>query len=90
MIRKSGTVPCYNSSKCGGIIPPEVRQLKATLAKAGFSWRPGKGSHAVWVHPVVPELEVTISGQDGHDAKPYQERDVRDALKYLERKKHEH
>jgi hypothetical protein len=70
-------------------MPLKVRQLKAALAKAGFSWRPGKGSHTVWTHPVVPELEVTLSGQDGHDAKPYQERDVRDALRSLEGKKRE-
>jgi len=29
------------------VMPPEVRQLKAALSKAGFSVRPGKGSHTV-------------------------------------------
>ena len=71
-------------------MPPKIRQLKAALNKAGFFWRPGKGSHTVWTHPILPDLEVTISGHDGHDAKPYQEKDVRDALRDLERKKHEH
>lgn len=65
-------------------MPPKIRQLKASLTKAGFVWRPGKGSHTVWTHLALPELEVTLSGNDGNDAKPYQVRDVQKALKYLE------
>lgn len=38
--------------------------------------RPGKGSHTVWEHPLAPET-LTLSGNDGDDAKPYQEKDVR-------------
>ncbi len=68
-------------------MPPKVRQLKAALSKAGFLWRPGKGSHTLWLHPSLPELEVTISGKDGNDAKPYQVRDVQDALKELGERK---
>ncbi|HZO72441.1 MAG TPA: type II toxin-antitoxin system HicA family toxin [Ktedonobacteraceae bacterium] len=63
-------------------MPPKIRQLKAS-AKAGFVWRPGKGSHTVWTHPALPELEVTLSGHDGNDAKPYQVKDVQKALKHL-------
>ncbi|MBE3559556.1 MAG: type II toxin-antitoxin system HicA family toxin [Ktedonobacteraceae bacterium] len=66
-------------------MPVKVRQLKAQLAKAGFSWRPGKGSHTVWTHPALPELELTLSGNDGNDAKPYQIKDVRNALRLLNR-----
>lgn len=60
-------------------MPRKIRQLKADLRKAGFSERPGKGSHTNWAHPLVPG-GVTISGHDGDDAKPYQEQAVREAL----------
>ncbi len=60
-------------------MPRKVRELKADLRRAGFRVRPGKGSHSVWKHRLVPE-RVTLSGADGDDAKPYQERDVRAAV----------
>ncbi len=62
-------------------MPPKVRQLKATLAKAGFDRRPGKGSHTIWFHPLYPEIEVTLSGHDGDDAEKYQIKQVNNALK---------
>lgn len=68
-------------------MPRKVRQLKGDLGRAGFSWRPGKGSHTVWGHPLLPGLEVTISGNDGDDAKRYQEREVREALEALKQEK---
>lgn len=40
----------------------------------------GKGSHEVWEHPAVASASVTLSGRDGADARPYQERDVRQAI----------
>ncbi len=64
-------------------MPPKIRQLKAAMAKAGFSYRPAKGSHTYWTHPALPDLEVTISGHDGDDAKKYQISDVKKALKKL-------
>jgi predicted RNA binding protein YcfA (HicA-like mRNA interferase family) len=64
-------------------MPPKIRQLKAVLSKNGFYVRPGKGSHTVWKHPSLPDIEITISGQDGNDAKPYQVRDVENAVKRL-------
>jgi predicted RNA binding protein YcfA (HicA-like mRNA interferase family) len=64
-------------------MPPKIRQLKAALDKAGFSWRSGKGSHTVWTHPALPALEITLSGKDGDDAKPYQVKDIQNALKQL-------
>ena len=66
-------------------MPRKVRQLKADLRKAGFSWRPGKGSHTVWGHPLIPTIEVTVSGNDGDDARRYQEQEVREALEALRR-----
>jgi predicted RNA binding protein YcfA (HicA-like mRNA interferase family) len=71
-------------------MPEKVRQLKSSLSKAGFYLRPGKGSHTVWKHPLLAGTEITISGNDGDDAKPYQTKDVRKALKDLERKQYGH
>jgi predicted RNA binding protein YcfA (HicA-like mRNA interferase family) len=64
-------------------VPQKIRELKRQLRRAGFSSRSGKGSHTVWIHPLLPEDELTISGGDGDDAKKYQELDVRNILKKL-------
>lgn len=56
-------------------MPKKIRELKAMLVKAGFRWKPGKGSHTVWEHPLA-ERSVTLSGKDGQDAQRYQERQV--------------
>lgn len=64
-------------------MPPKIRQLKASLKKAGFHVRPGKGSHTVWTHPALQTLEITLAGHDGNDAKPYQIKDVQNALQQL-------
>ena len=56
-------------------MPRKVRQLIADLERAGFVNRGGKGSHRNFVHP--KGVRVTVSGQPGHDAKHYQEREVR-------------
>jgi predicted RNA binding protein YcfA (HicA-like mRNA interferase family) len=69
-------------------MPKKLRELKGLLSKAGFSWRPGKGSHTVWTHPLLP-YPVVLSGKDGADADRYHEKDVRDALRDLERLKQE-
>ena len=52
--------------------------------KAGFVRRGGKGSHRNFVHPAVSR-PVTLSGNDGDDAKAYQERAVRLALREVRR-----
>lgn len=54
------------------------------LEKAGFSQRSGKGSHTKWLHPRYPG-RVILSGKDGSDAKPYQEREVQDAIETVSR-----
>ena len=64
-------------------MPPKVRDLIAELEKAGFANRGGKGSHRNYVHPGVKK-PITISGTLGDDAKQYQVRAVRTALKELE------
>ena len=60
-------------------MPRKIRELEANLARAGFRKRTGKGSHRVWEHAKVPG-GVAISGQQGDDAKSYQEREVKAAI----------
>jgi predicted RNA binding protein YcfA (HicA-like mRNA interferase family) len=65
-------------------MPKKIRELKAMLKKAGFSQYPGKGSHTKWLHPLFPG-RVTLSGNDGGDAKPYQENEVFAAIEAVGR-----
>jgi predicted RNA binding protein YcfA (HicA-like mRNA interferase family) len=65
-------------------VAKKVRELKAMLRKAGFSERPGKGSHTVWSHPKLPDKNVTISGHDGDDARKYLEQQVKQAIREAE------
>ncbi|MBG1260930.1 type II toxin-antitoxin system HicA family toxin [Nostoc commune] len=60
-------------------MPKKIRELKAMLLKAGFTYRSGKGSHTVWSNPLLL-YSLTLSGKDGADADRYQEKDVRNAL----------
>lgn len=62
-------------------MPVKIRKLKSDLSKAGFIVRPGKGSHTIWTYALDPSIEVTLAGNDGKDAKPYQMKEVRNALK---------
>jgi predicted RNA binding protein YcfA (HicA-like mRNA interferase family) len=63
-------------------MPRKIRELRADLRRAGYDLvkGQGKGSHTKWKHPLVAG-SVVVSGQDGADAKQYQENDVRDALR---------
>jgi predicted RNA binding protein YcfA (HicA-like mRNA interferase family) len=63
-------------------MPRKIPQLKAELRHAGFILHRAKGSHTRWVHPSITDY-VVISGNDGDDAKPYQERDVERPLQKL-------
>ncbi len=53
-------------------MPKKIRELRARLRKAGFTWKPGKGSHGKWYHDRV-RIPITVSGNDGDDARAYQE-----------------
>ena len=64
-------------------MPKKIRELKAILLKAGFVYRPAKGSHTFWTHPLIPDEPVTISGKDGDDALRYLEKQVNRVLKQL-------
>lgn len=59
-------------------MPRKIRQLIRDLDRAGFVNRGGRGSHRNFEHPSGGR--VTISGQEGDDAKPYQERAVQNAI----------
>ncbi len=64
-------------------MPRKIRQLVSDLERAGFVNRGGKGSHRNFTHG--KGLRVTLSGQLGDDAKPYQERDVKRAIQETEK-----
>ena len=62
-------------------VPRKIRQLVAELEQAGFIIAPGgKGSHRKLRHPRLPG-SLILSGQSGDDAKHYQERQVRNAVR---------
>jgi predicted RNA binding protein YcfA (HicA-like mRNA interferase family) len=60
-------------------MPPKIRELINRLRKAGFEDRGGKGSHRNFTHPNCT-MPVTLSGNPGDDAKPYQVRQVEQAI----------
>lgn len=65
-------------------MPRKVRQLIRDLESAGFVDRGGRGSHRNYLHAQCP-FPVTISGKEGDDARPYQEKAVRQALKEVQK-----
>jgi hypothetical protein len=64
-------------------MPRKLRQLRADLQHAGFALDHQTGSHQVWKHPLLPGVSANLAGKDSADAKPYQEREVRDAITRL-------
>jgi len=62
-------------------MPRKLRALRADLQGAGFAIDHQAGSHQVWKHPLLPGIGATLAGSDGTDARPYQEREVREALR---------
>lgn len=70
-------------------MPRKLRRLRADLLHAGWHVERQSGtSHQIWRHPLIPDLEVNLAGQDGTDAKPYQERDVREAVRRADEARH--
>ena len=65
-------------------MPRKLRQLRKDLLNMGFYLDHQTGSHQVWKHPLISGVSVNIVGKDGADAKPYQERELRDALQRLQ------
>ena len=64
-------------------MPPKFRELIAELEAAGFENFSGKGSHRNYKHPIL-KRRVTDSGKLGSDAKPYQIKDVKEAIRESE------
>lgn len=64
-------------------MPRKIRQLKADLRKIGAYRVSQEGSHTKWKHALVPASTLVLSGHDGDDAKPYQEKAVRDLLREI-------
>ncbi len=60
-------------------MPKKIQDLKRLLLKAGCVCENAKGSHTKWSHLGIAE-KLILSGKDGVDAKPYQEKNV---SKYL-------
>ncbi len=66
-------------------MPRKVRELVRDLLDAGFrEISGGKGSHRKFTHDRYPGA-VTLSGGSGDDAKPYQEKHVRQAVEEAKR-----
>jgi len=64
-------------------MPRKVRELIADLKRVGFVDRSGKGSHRNFLH--TKGVRITVSGNPGDDAKPYQEKAVRQAIEEVSR-----
>lgn len=66
-------------------MPRKIRDLLRDLKSAGFyEIRGGKGSHRKLGHECYPGA-VTVSGSLGEDAKPYQEKQVKQAIEEIQR-----
>jgi predicted RNA binding protein YcfA (HicA-like mRNA interferase family) len=62
-------------------MPRKIRELVAELESAGFALvSGGKGSHRKFRHDNF-EGSVILSGRDADDAYPYQEKQVRNAIR---------
>ncbi len=64
-------------------MPRTIRELIKYLKKAGFVNRGGKGSHRNYVHS--SGVVLTISGKLGNDAKPYQEKLVKQKIEEIKK-----
>jgi len=67
-------------------MPRKKRDIRRDYRSAGFSERSGKGDHMVYTHSLL-RLHYSVDGKDGMDALPYDERNLRDALRALEEAK---
>ncbi len=67
-------------------MPRKIRQLLEDYKKAGYYIVPGagKGDHRKLKHPSVKKSYI-LDGKSGSDCKHYQEKDLKAALKELEK-----
>jgi predicted RNA binding protein YcfA (HicA-like mRNA interferase family) len=59
-------------------VPKKLAQLLMDLARAGFVSRGGKGSHRNYEHPSGYRLLISVHKGE---AKPYQQRDIEEAIR---------
>ncbi|KQC14670.1 MAG: hypothetical protein APR63_05420 [Desulfuromonas sp. SDB] len=64
-------------------MPGKIRELIKDLKNAGFINRGGKDSHRNFSHP--DGVVLTISGKLGENAKPYQEKLVKQKIEEVSR-----
>jgi predicted RNA binding protein YcfA (HicA-like mRNA interferase family) len=64
-------------------MPRKIRELIKDLEMAGFINRGGKGSHRNFLH--TSGVALTLSGRLGDDAKPYQEKLIKQKIKEAQR-----
>jgi len=62
-------------------MPKKLVQLLTDLVKTGFVNRGGKGSHRNYEHPCGHRLTVSVHKGE---AKPYQQRDIEEAIEIAE------
>lgn len=60
-------------------MPKKIRELIKELEMTGFIDRGGKGSHRNFIH--ISGVVLTLSDKPGDDAKPYQEKLVKEKIK---------
>lgn len=83
---KAAAVVVWNWQRCGRYgsvhyVPRKIRQLVSDLERTGFCLVPGgKGSHRKFRHSKFAG-SVILSGKDGDDARHYQEKQVRNAIR---------
>lgn len=63
-------------------MPRKLRQLRADLKAAGAYIATQEGSHQKWRHPKVTAW-IELAGNDGKDAKYYQERQVKEFIRLI-------
>jgi len=59
-------------------MPRKIRELMRDLLRAGFVLKGGKGSHRRFKHPLGGK--ITISGNEGDDARQYQEKQCSEVI----------
>lgn len=64
-------------------MPRKLRQLRADLKSAGAYIATQVGSHQKWRHPKVAGAQVELAGNDGKDAKHYQEKELKQFLQLI-------
>lgn len=67
-------------------MPRKIRELIHDLEQAGFQLvkGQGKGDHRKYRHPTL-RGSLILDGKAGADAKPYQEKQLRNALQQLKK-----